>query len=211
MIIPYLVEFSKRLLLALLFLLMGLSTYANNNEGRTSLNKGAQYARGNVRKLPAFSFKAFFRKEPKETKQVPLTKSRVIATGYCGEHESDHKKYGNKDAVGKPLRYYSEIRTAASYWPRFPLGTILRVNDHLYKVSDYGSSVGRERLDLYFPNRKSMRAWGKRNIEVEIVKMGCLIQSEKVLRDRVKYSKHVSRMHKEILKKLRGNKNLSRR
>ena len=108
---------------------------------------------------------------------------------------------------------YGKIRSAAADWSRFPLGTRFRLvsdPDILYVVDDYGSAlVGKETIDLYKPTMSSMRKWGMRHVEIEIVKWGCLIESLRILKPRATKARHVRRMVWAIQKRINALGNLN--
>ena len=138
--------------------------------------------------------------------------ARTVRTTAYSHGEADHLKYGKKNAIGTPLRY-GKIRSAAADWSRFPLGTRFRLvsdPDILYVVDDYGSAlVGKETIDLYKPTMSSMRKWGMRHVEIEIVKWGCLIESLRILKPRATKARHVRRMVWAIQKRINALGNLN--
>ena len=82
--------------------------------------------------------------------------------------------------------------------------------DILYVVDDYGSAlVGKETIDLYKPTMSSMRKWGMRHVEIEIVKWGCLIESLRILKPRATKARHVRRMVWAIQKRINALGNLN--
>lgn len=141
----------------------------------------------------------------------PTTKSKVImpssikavrTTAYS-HTENDHKKYGNKSAIGTNLVYNSQRNSAAADWSVFPVGTQFRVKGYpkIYVIDDYGSAlVGTRTIDIYRPNKKMMRLWGVRYVDIEIVKWGCYRESRAIIQDRKKYA-HIRAMDEELRKK----------
>lgn len=131
--------------------------------------------------------------------------ARTVRTTAYSHGEADHLKYGKKNAIGTPLRY-GKVRSAAADWSRFPVGTKFRLMsdpDTLYVVDDYGSAlVGKETIDLYKPTMRSMRKWGTRHVEIEIVEWGCLKESLRILKPRAKKARHVRRMVWAIQKQM---------
>ena len=100
------------------------------------------------------------------------TKKTAAATSKAPKHMTvrttayTHTEPGGRvNAIGGRLRFAAEQRSAASDWSWMPLGTrfkLLSVGKE-YVIEDYGSAlVGRKTIDLYFPTRSSMRAWGCR-------------------------------------------------
>ena len=124
-------------------------------------------------------------------------------TAYCHD-EADHIAYGNRSAVGTPLRYGS-IRSAAADWSRYPLGTLFRISGQpnvIYQVDDYGSAlVGTDTIDLYQPTRSQMNAWGVRHVDIEVIKWGCFQNSMQLIKDRTRFP-HVRRMFDGLQQRL---------
>lgn len=122
-------------------------------------------------------------------------KRTVRTTAYCHD-ESDHIAYGNKNAIGTPLKFGS-IRSAAADWSRYPLGTLFRISNQpgvIYQVDDYGSAlVGTDTIDLYKPSREQMNDWGVRHVDIEVIKWGSYQQSMQWIKDRTRFP-HVRRM-----------------
>ncbi len=128
----------------------------------------------------------------------------VRTTAYSDKENEAGGKYGNKNAIGLPLRY-DRIRSAAADWSRFPLGTKFRIAGdlHLYVVDDYGRAlVGTNTIDIYKPTLGSMRAWGTRNVSIKIVQWGSYAQSLKVLKPRTHYE-HCRQMARDIARRAR--------
>lgn len=94
---------------------------------------------------------------------------------------------GVNNAIGTRLRFGGDTYSAASDWSWLPLGTRFRMveNGRTYVIEDYGSAlVGRKTIDLYMPNMKSVRGWGVRNIDIEILEWGSKAMSLKLLKPR---------------------------
>ncbi|MFN2507346.1 MAG: 3D domain-containing protein [Chthoniobacterales bacterium] len=86
--------------------------------------------------------------------------------------------------------------SAASDWSRFPLGTRFRVvgTGEEYVIDDYGGAlVGTNTIDLYKPSKGTMRRWGVRHVDIEILRWGSDEESLKMLRPR-KRARIVRRM-----------------
>src|ERR1044072_2058575 len=82
---------------------------------------------------------------------------------------------GIKNGVGGRLRFKSDVRSAAADWSWLPLGTRFRVagEKQEYVIEDYGSAlVGRQTIDMYMPSMKMVRAWGVKQIDIEILAWG---------------------------------------
>lgn len=130
-------------------------------------------------------------------KPIPINKPQVISvrtTAYT-HSESDHVKYGRKNAVGTNL-LSGNVRSAAADWSVFPVGTQFRIQGRpeLYVIDDYGSAlVGTRTIDIYQTSRKGMRLWGVRHVNIEIVKWGSYVKSKEIILDRIKYP-HIRKM-----------------
>jgi 3D (Asp-Asp-Asp) domain-containing protein len=121
------------------------------------------------------------------------TETRVRTTAYTATEPNGG---GYKSAIGTTLRHSGPIYSAAADWSWMPLGTVFRMKDtgRTYKVEDYGSAlVGRKTVDIYMPNDAKMNAWGVRQVDIEIVEMGCFQKSLEVLKPRQKF-RHVRKM-----------------
>ncbi len=103
---------------------------------------------------------------------------------------------GAMNAIGSRLRFGGDTYSAASDWSWMPLGTRFRMiqNNRIFVIEDYGSAlVGRQTVDLFMPSNKAMRAWGCRNVEIEILEWGSPAMSLKMLEPRQRNS-HVRTM-----------------
>jgi 3D (Asp-Asp-Asp) domain-containing protein len=104
---------------------------------------------------------------------------------------------GIKNAIGGRLSYGGKGKySAASDWSWLPLGTRFKLlsTGHEYVIEDYGSAlVGRQTIDLYFPNMKHVRGWGVRSEEIEILEWGSEAMSLKLLAPRTR-NRHVATM-----------------
>ncbi len=106
---------------------------------------------------------------------------KVRTTAYTGDEGTGHR-----NAVGDRLSA-GRVRSAASDWSRFPLGTKFQIvgTKEIYEIDDYGGAlIGTNTIDLYKATRAAMRAWGVRRVDVEILQWGSAEQSLKVLRPR---------------------------
>ncbi|HZH58754.1 MAG TPA: 3D domain-containing protein [Metabacillus sp.] len=107
--------------------------------------------------------------------QYPVKK--VVATGYTAGVEStgkhpDHPSYGITYSGVKVKRdLYS---TVAADLDVFPLGTILFIPGYGYGVvADKGGAIKGNRLDLYYETVNDVyNNWGKKQLDVYVVKMG---------------------------------------
>jgi 3D (Asp-Asp-Asp) domain-containing protein len=93
---------------------------------------------------------------------------------------------GPRNAIGRRLSG-GAIKSAASDWSRFPLGTRFRVvgTHEEYVIDDYGGAlIGTNTIDLYKSSRAAMNRWGVRHIDIQITHWGSEEESLKVLRPR---------------------------
>lgn len=118
----------------------------------------------------------------------------VRTTAYT-HGESDHIVYGAKTAVGTQLKYGS-VRSAAADWSVYPVGTIFQIEGlpYVYQVDDYGSAlVGTNTIDLYKPDKATMKAWGVRNVNIKVLKWGSFSKSLSIMKPRTAYP-HIRKM-----------------
>jgi 3D (Asp-Asp-Asp) domain-containing protein len=116
---------------------------------------------------------------------------RLVRTTAYHPNESDHLIYGSSNATGTPLRYTDRVRSAAADWSFYPVGTVFRISGlpYLYVVDDYGSALnGTGTIDIFTPNDATMKAWGRRNVEVTIVQWGSFTRSAEILAKRTKHN-----------------------
>jgi 3D (Asp-Asp-Asp) domain-containing protein len=110
----------------------------------------------------------------------------VRTTAYC-VHERGGG--GRHNAVGQYLSGRI-VRSAASDWSHFPLGTRFKIVDtsEEYVIDDYGTAlVGTSTIDLYKPTPLEMQRWGVRYVNIDILQWGSDEQSIKVLTPRAKH------------------------
>jgi len=110
----------------------------------------------------------------------------VRTTAYC-VHERGGG--GRRNAIGEYLSH-REVRSAASDWTRFPLGTRFKIVETAedYVIDDYETAlVGTNTIDLYKPTRLEMKRWGVRHVDIDILQWGSDEQSIKVLAPRAKH------------------------
>jgi len=138
----------------------------------------------------------------KQVKSIPVKTFQIRTTAYAGKYEKDHIKYGNKTAIGTPLK---KDKSIASDWSRIPLGTKLKIDGITYQVDDFGSALIKRPLeepptiDIYKTSRKLMNKWGVKYFsDVEIIEWGSFEESAKLLKDRLHYS-HCRLMYQRIL------------
>jgi 3D (Asp-Asp-Asp) domain-containing protein len=110
----------------------------------------------------------------------------VIATGYTAGVEStgktpEHPEYGITYSGVKVKRdLYSTIAADLNV---FPIGTILFIPGYGYGVvADKGSAIKGNRIDLYYDTVEDVyKYWGKKTVDVYIVKKGDGTLSEEEL------------------------------
>lgn len=113
-------------------------------------------------------------------------KATVIATGYTAGVEStgktpEHPQYGITYSGVKVKRdLYSTIAADLSI---YPIGTVLWIPDYGFGVvADKGGAINGNKIDLYFDSVEDVYSeWGKREVEVYIIKKGSGELSEEVL------------------------------
>lgn len=110
--------------------------------------------------------------------------SKVRTTAY-----THTERGGRRNAVGQRLSG-SKVQSAAADWSRFPLGTRFRIVDtnEIFQIDDYGTAlVGTSTIDLYKTSRLSMRKWGVRHVDIDILEWGSEQQSLQVLAPRARH------------------------
>jgi 3D (Asp-Asp-Asp) domain-containing protein len=137
------------------------------------------------------------------------TPKRQVQTGHTGQRltvrttaYTQTECGGAKNAIGGRLHFGGDQYSAASDWSWLPLGTRFKLlsTGHEYVIEDYGSAlVGKQTIDLFFPNRSSVRSWGVRHEEIEIVEWGSEAMSLKMLAPRCKNG-HVAVMVAQLRK-----------
>jgi 3D (Asp-Asp-Asp) domain-containing protein len=123
---------------------------------------------------------------PAKRTSAKLHRMNVRTTAYC-VHERGGG--GRRNAVGEYLSCRN-VRSAASDWSRFPLGTRFKIVETAeeYVIDDYGTAlVGTNTIDLYKPTRLQMKRWGVRQVDIDILQWGSDEQSIKVLAPRAKH------------------------
>ena len=136
---------------------------------------------------------------PKYEKPLARSEFQSVRTTAYTHTESDHRKYGKKNALGSQLQSGS-VQSAAADWSRYPAGTTFRVQEtgSLYRVDDYGWALtGTNTIDLYKPSRAAMNSWGVRRVNIQILNWGDPNRSLSILRPRSKY-KHVRTMISQL-------------
>jgi len=95
---------------------------------------------------------------------------------------------GRHNAMGVRLSS-SNVMSAAADWSRYPLGTRFQIvgTPDRYVIDDYGGAlIGTNTIDLYKTSRASMRQWGVRHVDIDIIEWGSKEHSLKVLNPRRK-------------------------
>ena len=136
---------------------------------------------------------------PKYEKPLARSQFQSVRTTAYTHTESDHRKYGQRNAVGSHLLSGS-VRSAAADWSRWPAGTTFRLIDtgELFRVDDYGWALtGTNTIDLYKTSRAAMNAWGVRRVNIEVLGWGDPNRSLAILGPRGKH-KHVRKMIAEL-------------
>jgi len=136
---------------------------------------------------------------PKYEKPLARARTQQVRTTAYTHTESDHVKYGRKNALGMRLQS-SGVKSAAADWSRWPAGTVFRIVEtgEVYQVDDYGWALsGTNTIDLYKPSRAAMNKWGVRHVTIQNIVWGDVDRSLAILRGRTKY-KHIRRMVDEM-------------
>ncbi len=115
----------------------------------------------------------------------PRRMAKVRTTAYTHTEAG-----GRRNAIGQRLRGRN-VMSAASDWSRFPLGTRFRIvgTNEVFQIDDYGSAlVGTSTIDLYKTSRLSMRRWGVRHVDIDVLEWGSDKESLRVLAPRARNS-----------------------
>lgn len=101
----------------------------------------------------------------------------VVATGYTAGYESTGKTKGHPEygITYSGVRVKRDLySTVAADLDVFPLGTILFIPGYGYGiVADKGSAIQGNKIDLYYETVEDVYSkWGKKKVEVYIVKKG---------------------------------------
>lgn len=136
---------------------------------------------------------------PKYEKPLPRADVVKVRTTAYTHTEADHRRHGNRNALGTTLRH-GDINSAAADWSRWPAGTIFRIvaTGEIFEVDDYGWALsGTNTIDLYKPTKAAMNEWGVRRVTIEILHWGDVRDSYRILKPRAKF-RHVRRMIRQI-------------
>lgn len=171
-------------------------TDQDQEELHTARNNAYKKSFFNRRSLPFVKTEEMsMSEEIVESTDVPLEEAidwskypseRVVATGYTAGVEStgknpDHPSYGiTYSGVQVKRDLYSTIAADTSV---YPIGTVLFIPDYGYGVvADTGSAIKGHKIDLYYETVKDVYSkWGKKEVEVFIVKKGTGKLSEEEL------------------------------
>ena len=151
------------------------------------------------------------RNKPKDKHGMPFygtERVRHVRTTAYTCTEADHLEYGSMNAAGTPLRYSNSVRSAAADWSVYPIGTTFRIKGMkpLFVIDDYGSALtGTSTIDLYKPSHAHMNAWGRRNVEITIVRWGSYARSAELLSGRTHHS-HCRQMYANIQRKVNSGR-----
>jgi 3D (Asp-Asp-Asp) domain-containing protein len=155
--------------------------------------------------------------KPKDKHSMPVydfrERQRVVRTTAYTCSEADHLKWGSKNATGTSLQFSDKVRSTAADWSFYPVGTLFRIKGmrQLFVVDDYGSALtGTGTIDLYKPTRSMMNQWGRRNVEISVVRWGSFERSAQILSGRTKHE-HCRRMLANITRQRPDLKHLASR
>jgi 3D (Asp-Asp-Asp) domain-containing protein len=137
------------------------------------------------------------KKEAKKSSQlkshdvmVNFPKVGVVATGYYAGVESTGKdqsspQYGITYSGVKVKRDPLGFSTIAADLHVFPLGTVLYIPGYGYGVvADIGSAIKGNKIDLYYDSIHDVyKQWGKKKVDVYIVKRGNGVLTEAMLNE----------------------------
>ena len=140
------------------------------------------------------------RKLPKYESPLARNRFQTVKTTAYTHTESDHLAYGNKSALGTPLRCGPAVHSAAADWGRWPAGTVFKLcsTGEVFFVDDYGWALtGRNTIDLYKPSRSAMNTWGARIERIEILRWGDPTRSYKRLKP-AQHHAHIAQMMRDI-------------
>ncbi|MGB1128707.1 MAG: 3D domain-containing protein [Haloferula sp.] len=180
---------------------------------KSASSSGAHYtSRGPYKSAhPSPKVVASGRHLPKDKHGMPFYRNErvrhVRTTAYTCT-EADHIEYGSMNAAGTPLRYSNQVRSAAADWSVYPIGTTFRIKGMkpLFVVDDYGSALtGTGTIDLYKPSKAHMRSWGRRNVEITIVRWGSYARSAELLSGRTHHA-HCRKMYTNIKRKVNSGR-----
>lgn len=103
----------------------------------------------------------------------PTYKMTVVATAYCScksccgvyaENRPNGVVYTASGAIAK-ANHTIAVDTSV-----IPFGTRILYNGTEYVAEDTGGAIKGNRIDIYFDNHSDALMWGRRTIEIEVVK-----------------------------------------
>ncbi|RST58906.1 3D domain-containing protein [Siminovitchia terrae] len=102
---------------------------------------------------------------------------KVVATGYTAGEESTGKQPGHPSygITYSGVKVKRDLYSTVAADPKvFPIGTILFIPGYGYGVvADTGSAIKGNKLDLYYETVDEVYSnWGKRTLDVHIIKRG---------------------------------------
>jgi len=138
-----------------------------------------------------------------------LRTMKVTATGYTAGVESTgkspgHPEYGITYSGVKVRRDKNSLSTIAADPKVLPIGSILYVPGYGYAVvADTGSAIKGRKIDLYFATIKQVyKEWGKKTVEVQLIKRGNGKVSEVMLKDLSKAIKTYNSVPQSVLEEI---------
>ena len=123
--------------------------------------------------------------EKKPEASVARVLHDVKTTAYT-HSEKDHLKHGKSNALDSTLKF-GEVRSAAADWSDYPVGTKFKIEGepYVYVVDDYGSAlVGTRTIDLYKPSIASVKNWGVKKVNINVLQWGSFDRSLSILKTR---------------------------
>ncbi|MEW6226508.1 MAG: 3D domain-containing protein [Bacillota bacterium] len=96
---------------------------------------------------------------------------RVIATGYTAGYESTGKNPGDPGYGLTRSGLPAAPGVCATDLDVIPLGSVLYVPGYGYAVAlDTGDDIKENRIDLFFQDRQKALVWGRRTVEVTVIR-----------------------------------------
>jgi 3D (Asp-Asp-Asp) domain-containing protein len=89
------------------------------------------------------------------------------STAYCPCSKCCGKWAGGPTASGKMPKSGRTIAVDPSV---IPLGTQVKVNGNIYVAEDTGSAIKGKKIDIYFDSHSDALNWGRRSVEIYILK-----------------------------------------
>lgn len=97
----------------------------------------------------------------------------VVATAYS-YREASHRKWTDRNAIGSSLRERIEGLPQIAVDPRrIPLGSIVVIQGLGRRIAtDTGGLIRGRRIDVHWQSLGDMDRWGKRRVEIEVIRRG---------------------------------------